>query len=117
MAPYVGVLAVDNDWAHVYVRKGEGFLEGYLANNILTLSALSTGEPIPHACADDVHPHAAGRPAGILTFRLARQNLTPPPLRRRDTAPAEDTAPATDAPQDAKSAGHGWPIFLRQRLC
>lgn len=113
---YVGVLAVDNDWAHVYVRKGEGFLEGYLANNILTLSALSTGEPIPTPAPVMFIPmQPEGLPEYYLSIGIAKFDTSFAPTEDtapaedaatvEEVAPAEDTAPVTDAPQDANLLG------------
>ena len=97
---YVGVLAVDNDWAHVYVRKGEGFLEGYLANNILTLSALSTGEPIPTPAPVVFIPmQPEGVPEYYLSIGTAEFDTSSAPAG--DAAPKEESAPVTDTPRDA----------------
>ncbi|MEA4929333.1 MAG: SH3 domain-containing protein [Candidatus Limiplasma sp.] len=97
---YVGVLAVDNDWAHVYVRKGEGFLEGYLANNILTLSALSTGEPIPTPAPVVFIPmQPKGLPGYYLSIGTAEFDTSSAPAG--DAAPTGESAPVTDTPQDA----------------
>lgn len=96
---YVGVIAVDNDWAHVYVRKGEGFLQGYLANTILVASKLSTKEPIPTPAPLVFVPmRPEGLPGYYLAIGTAEYVTTTAPAA--ETAPAVDDTPAVDETQE-----------------
>lgn len=116
---FVGVLAVDNNWAHIYVRKGEGFVVGYMDNSLLTVSALSTEVPIPTPAPVvfiPTQPH--GLPEYYLAIGTAEYDTTSAPAEGTATedaategaaptqAPAEEPAPAADAAQ-------GMPLFGR----
>ena len=115
---FVGVLAVDNDWAHIYVRKGEGFVVGYMDNSLLTVSALSTEVPIPTPAPVvfiPAQPH--GLPEYYLAIGTAEYDTTSAPAEETTTedaatedaaptqAPAEEPAPAADAAQGVSLLG------------
>lgn len=101
---YAGVIAVDNDWAYVYVATGDGYLVGYVANLVLTVSTLSTEEPLPTPAPVVFMPmQPEGLPDYYLSIGTAEYDTS--------SASAEDSAPAEGSPTiEEPPAGDAAPV-------